>query len=197
LLEYRGVELWADTNLDGSLSSSEKFVDISGKDFGNSNKNKKIDVTLYSASGFTLDDGKYMIVGGGTKALAGDGSAPSFTTSFTSRNTALASAIWSKNAGQWSQGSNYLNLSSSLVGSQNNISVSIARAGKDGLLLAMNGGRYLTYNGTAFSVGDIHAGTVNLYRVQESKVFEMSFSNEQQGQTITSVEQPGMTFDIN
>jgi hypothetical protein len=61
----------------------------------------------------------------------------------------------------------------------------------------MNGGRYLTYNGTAFSVGDIHAGTVNLYRVQESKVFEMSFSNEQQGQTITSVEQPGMTFDIN
>ena len=193
LVKYYGVQLWADTNLDGSL---DRFVNISGSDFGNTDKDKKIGVTLYSASGITIDNGKYVIVGGGEKALTGNGAVTNFTTSFTNKNTELASAIWTNNSGKWSQGSTFLNLSGSVTGAENTISISIARAGKDALVLALNGGKYLTYDG-AFKLGDIHKGVINLYKVFEASVFEMSFSNEQQGKTIVSTFQEGMTFSVN
>ena len=202
LVKYYGVQLWADTNMDGSLTNSERFVNISGSDFGNTDSNKKIGQTLYQLSGYTLEESaKYMIVGNGEKALSSSGGAETFVSSFNTKggaNANLVTSIWTHNAGVWSSNGKYLNLNGSVIGSQSTITASIARAGASGLAVSLNGGKYMTYsNGSFGGNGDRQIGAISLYTVTETPVWEMTFSNNRFGQIITSTPVPSGASEEN
>jgi hypothetical protein len=184
--DFHSVDLYADFNLDGDVNDSGE--NFHSKDVTNTDKNKKVG-RLYSAS-LNVDDGKYMIVGGGAKALSGNGSAVNWTSNFTTQdgaNAELVSTIWTKTGNIWTQGSTALNLSGSVVGAQNAITIGIARDGASGLAVTLNGGKYLTYNSNStFGVDNNQIGAISLYSVTETPVWEMTFSNDRFGQIITA-----------
>lgn len=186
-VKYYGVQLWADTNMDGSLSNNERFVNISGSDFGNTDANKKIDKTLYTLSDISVSDGNYLIVGGGSKALSNSGAAVNFASTFNTKggaNADLVDSIWTNTAGVWNQGSNYLNLNTDVIGEQKSITAGIARAGASGLSVSLNGGKNLIFRNNAFDVNANQIGAISLYSVSSSPVYEMTFTNDRYGQVI-------------
>ena len=180
-----GIELWADLDLNGSLSDSENFDGIDEYHYrnreGNSDKNKAVNVDLYKLSDITIPDGKYLIVGGGSMVLSNSGAAVKFASSFTTEggaNADLVGSVWNNAAGVWSSNGKYLNLNNNVVGEQKTLKVSMS-----GSSISLNGGKYLTYNGS-FSTGDKQIGAISLYSVAISPVYEMTFTNDRYGQVI-------------